>query len=290
MMDNRGNIVVETAIVLIVLVMIAAIVLNASQMMTDKAVNTVETQNIEHMINEFADNLINNPGVPDNWEKYGKGTPGLAIITEDGDVIPNSVSYSKFMALKKNYKKLIDKKAFGSKISTSLELIPQQSSISSVKIGNDGEKGDVFSVNRLVKCDFYKGFVISDFINGGKCNHKHSQDKYSCNYFKIFKGNVKKSDYYLLIEPTQRKDIKYMIDTTRVVKSRYFETPESDKIYLNDKINFYDDTSAVVFIHFDKPKAKAVLVSVPKTFKMRDLNYDYFRTNDCNLILKAWLD
>ena len=59
-------------------------------------------------------------------------------------------------------------------------------------------------------------------------------------------------------------------------------------IYLNDKIDLYDDTSAVVFIHLNKANAKAVLVSVPKNFKMYDLNYDYFRTNYCNLILKAW--
>ena len=62
----------------------------------------------------------------------------------------------------------------------------------------------------------------------------------------------------------------------------------SDEICINDKISFYDDTSAVVFIHFDKPNVKAVLVSVPKNFKMYNLNYDYFRTNDCDLILKAW--
>ena len=131
-------------------------------------------------------------------------------------------------------------------------------------------------------------FVSYDFQYEGKCNHKHSQDKHSCNYFKIFPGNLKKSSYYLLIDPEQSKDLKYFIDTTRVVKQRYWETPGSDEIYLNDKISFYDDSSAVVFIHFNKPHVKAVLVSVPKNFKMYDLNYDYFRENNCNFILKAW--
>ena len=79
-----------------------------------------------------------------------------------------------------------------------------------------------------------------------------------------------------------------MVDTTRVVKARFWESPSSEIIYLNDKINFYDDTSAVVFVHFNKANAKAVLISTPKTFKINDLNYDYFTTNECNLILKAW--
>ena len=288
MMDNRGNIVVEIAIVLIITLLITGIILNSSELLTNKAITAQEIENTEILITEMADNLVNNPGVPDNWEKYSKGTPGLAIINEEGEVIPNSVSYSKFIALKNNYKNLVDKKLFNSKIKTSIELIPQESSISSVKIGSGNEKGDVFSVNRLVKCDFYKKFVLKDFQYAGKCNHKHSQDKHSCNYFKIFKGNIKKSNYYLLIDSKEQKDLEYIIDTTRVVKQRYWENTGTDKIYLNDKINFYDDSSAVVFIHFNRPNVKAVLVSVPKNFKMYDLNYDYFRTNDCNLILKAW--
>ena len=288
MMDNRGNIVIEIAIVLIITLMISGIVLNSSELLTNKAITSAETENTEILISEMADNLVNNPGVPDNWEKYGRGTPGLAIINEEGKIISNSISFSKFIALKNNYKNLVDKKLFNSKVKTSMELVPQESSISSVKIGDSNEKGNIFSVNRLVKCDFYKKFVIKDFQYEGKCNHKHSQDKHSCNYFKIFPGNLKKSSYYLLIDPEQSKDLKYFIDTTRVVKQRYWETPGSDEIYLNDKISFYDDSSAVVFIHFNKPHVKAVLVSVPKNFKMYDLNYDYFKENNCNFILKAW--
>ena len=286
MMDDKGNIIVEIAIVLIITLMITSIVLNASELMTNKAITSVESENTEILINEMLDNLVNNPGIPENWEEYGKGTPGLAIINEEGETIPNSVSYTKFMALKNNYKKLVERK-FSSKIKTSLELIPQESSISSVKIGNGDENGDTHSVNRLVKCDFFKKFVVKDFQYGGKCNHKHSQNSHSCNYFKVFKGNLRSSNYYLLINSGEN-DLEYIIDTTRVVKGRFWENPGSDKIYLNDKINFYDDPSAVVFIHFNKPNVKAVLVSVPKNFNMRNLNYDYFRTNDCNLILKAW--
>lgn len=287
-MDNKGNVVIEIAIVLVVILMIGAMVLNLSQSMTQKAVEATEAENVEVLINEVVDNLINNPGIPENWHEYQKGTPGLAIINEHEEIIPNSVSYDKFLSLKNNYKKLVNDKLFDSKLKTSLELIPQKSSISSVKIGDANENGNIYSVNRLVKCDFFKKFVLNDFQTPGKCNHDHKQDAHSCNYFKIFKGNLKNSDYYLIIDKEEKNDLQYMLDTTRVVKSRYWQKPTSEMIYLNDEINFYDDTSAVVFIHFDKPKAKAVLVSVPKSFDIDNLNYDYFRTNDCNLILKAW--
>ena len=120
MMDDRGNIVIEIAIVLIITLMITGIVLNASELMSDKAIKSVETENTEIMISEMIDNLINNPGTPENWEEYGKGTPGLAIINSEGEIIPNSVSYAKFMALKNNYKKLVDNNLFDSKIKTSL--------------------------------------------------------------------------------------------------------------------------------------------------------------------------
>ncbi|WP_296788548.1 hypothetical protein [uncultured Methanobrevibacter sp.] len=287
-MDNRGNIVIEVAIVLIVILMIAGIVLNLSENITQKAVKATERENTELMISEVIDNLINNPGVPQNWNEYKKGTPGLAIVNEHDEIIPNSVSYEKFSTLGKNYKKLVSEKIFGSKVKTSMELIPKSSGISSVKIGDDSESENIYSVNRLVKCDFFKKFVIKDFQNEGKCNHGHKQNSHSCNYFKIFKGNLKKTNYYLIIDKDEKSNLKYMVDTTRVVKARFWESPSSEIIYLNDKINFYDDTSAVVFVHFNKANAKAVLISTPKTFKINDLNYDYFTTNECNLILKAW--
>jgi hypothetical protein len=62
----------------------------------------------------------------------------------------------------------------------------------------------------------------------------------------------------------------------------------SDVIYLNDKFDFYDDDSAVVFVHLDKPHPKALLVSVPKNFDKDFLEYDYFRTNECEFVMKAW--
>ena len=286
-MDNKGSLTIEIAIVLMVILLILGVMLTSFENTTDKVITAQERQNFEVLVNEMVDNIINNPGSPDNWYELKKGTPGLSIINEEGQTIPNSISWEKFVILGKNYKKLVDEGIFNSKIKTSMELIPQKSSISSVKIGSDYDSDNVYSVNRLVRCDFYKKYVIKDFQTPGKCNHNHDQTKNSCNPFKIFKGNIKKSDYYLLVDDSEKYDLKYFIDTTRVVKARDWQTANSNIIPLNDKINFYDDTSAVVFVHLDKPNAKAVLIKVPKNFDRDKLNYDYFRTNECQLVVKA---
>ena len=45
MMDNRGNIVIEIAIVLIIILFISGIVLNASELLTNKAITSAEKEN-----------------------------------------------------------------------------------------------------------------------------------------------------------------------------------------------------------------------------------------------------
>ena len=287
-MDNKGSITIEIAIALIIILMIVGIILSINEISTQKIVKQGENEHIETFIEEAAVNLINNPGTPDNWEVNKKGTPGIAIVNEEGQVIPNSVSYAKFIALGSDYEKFATKILFNSKIKTSMELIPHESSISSVKIGSSENSNTVHSVNRLVKCDFFKKYVIKDFQNEGKCNLNHDQNSHSCNYFKVFKGNLRASDYYLLVDDDEKYNLNYFIGSTRLVKDKSWELVTSDKIYLNEKINFYDDSNAIVFIHFNKPQAKAFLVSVPKSFDINKLDYDYFKTNDCEFILKAW--
>ena len=280
--------VIEISIILVILLVIFGVILTSVENTADKVMSEVEANNMEKLVSEVVDNLINNPGVPDDWNKNGKGTPGLAVVNDAGATIPNSVSYDKLIALGDDYNKFVYQKLFSSKIHSSIELIPQGSSISSVKIGETKYGEETFSLTRLVKCDFYKSYVLKDFQNEGKCNKHHPQDECSCDYFKIFKGNIKKSDYYLLIDDSETYDLKYIVDTTRVVKAKPWQTSISDTIYLNNEIEFYDDTSAIVFVHLDNPDAKAVLVSVPKNFNKEHLNYDYFRTNECQLIFKAW--
>lgn len=287
-MDKRGNISLEIGIVLMIVVMIFAAVLCLSEISTQKIVKNTVSEHDETLIEGVVDNLINNPGNSRDWEGYEKGS-GLAIVNEEGHVIPNSVSYEKFIDFGSDYNKYVYRSLFNSKIKSSIELIPQESSISSVKIGNDEDAKNIYSVNRFVKCDFFKKYVIKDFKNDGKCNHNnHKQDKHSCNYFKIFKGNLKASNYYLLFKEDEKYNSNYFIDTSALKKSDDWKSVKSDKIYLNDKINFHGDSSAVVFVHIDKDKANALLVSVPKNFDKNKLKYDYFTTNNCEFILKAW--
>ena len=279
---------IEIGITLIIIILIFGVIITSIENTSQKVIEASQINNMEKLVSEAVDNLINNPGVPDNWNEYESGTPGLAIINDGGQVVTNSVSYSKLIALGKNYDKLASEKLFDSKIHTSMELRPHESSISSVKIGDHAEGSSIYSLTRLVKCDFYKSYVLKDFQNEGKCNRHHSQNENSCNYFKVFPENLKKSDYYLLIDESETYNLSYIIDTTRVVKGKYWEKTISDIIYLNDKFEFYDDNSAVVFVHLDKPHPKALLVSVPKNFDDHFLDYDYFRTNECEFILTAW--
>lgn len=280
---------IEISIILIIILVIFGVVLNSIENTTDKVINEVEANNMEKLASEVVDNLINNPGVPDNWNEYGKGTPGLAIVNEDGQIVPNSVSYSKLIALGKDYRNLVQKQLFDSKIQSSMELIPIKSSVSSVKIGDGNDEADnFFTIARIVKCDFYKNYVLKDFSIPGTCNKQHSQDKYSCNYFKVFPGNLKHSDYYLLVDDSEKYDLSYIIGSTRLVKDKPWSTIITDDVYLNNEIEFYDDSDAVIFIHLDKPHSNALLVSVPKNFDSDYLEYDYFKTAECKLIFKAW--
>ena len=278
---------IEIGIILIIILVIFGVILSSIENSTQKAIKEVEANNMEKLISEVVDNLINNPGVPDNWQEYGKGTPGLAIVNDDGKIVANSVSYAKLIALGHDYDKLVYEKLFTSKIHTSMELIPKESTISSVKIGENVDGENIFSLTRLVKCDFYKSYVLKSLENEGKCNRHHPQDKHSCNYFKVFPGNLKKSDYYLLIDDSEEHDLSYIVETTKADEDMNWKTTISDSIHLNDEIDFYDDKSAVVFVHLDKPHPKALLVSVPKDFNRDFLKYDYFRTNECEFVIKA---
>lgn len=287
-MDNRGNITLEIAIVLIIIVLISGIVLSLIETGNQKAVRNMKNEHDEHLVENVADYLINTPGNTNNWEGYEKGIPGLAVVNNKGEIIHNSVSYEKLMILNIDYKKYVNRDLFNSKMKSSIELIPHESIISSVKIGDEEDSNNIYVTNRFVKCDFYKKYVIKDFSDEGKCNHGHKQDKYSCDYFKVFKGNLRASDYYLIVDESEKYNAKYLIDTTKDSKHGSWESITSDRIHLNNEINFDADSSAVVFVHIDKPKTKAVLVSVPKDFDRNNLKYDYFRTNECEFILKAW--
>lgn len=279
---------IETGLALIMVLLIFGAVLSAAENSTEKAVRATQTNNMEKMVSEVADNLINNPGVPDNWDEYGKGTPGLAVVNDEGHVVPNSVSYSKLIALGKDYEKLVYEKMLMSKIHSSMELNPQESRVSSVKIGEAEGDANVFSLSRMVKCDFYKSHVIGDFESDGKCNRNHNPDEYACNYFKVFKENLKDFDYYLIIDDGEIYDLSYIVETTSGDEGQSWQTAVSDKVSINEKIDLHDGADAIVFVHLDKAHPKAALICVPKNFDDDLLQYDYFRTNECEFVMKAW--
>ena len=122
--------VIEISIILVILLVIFGVILTSVENTADKVISEVEANNMEKLVSEVVDNLINNPGVPDDWNKNGKGTPGLAVVNDAGATIPNSVSYDKLIALGDDYNKFVCQKLFSSKIHSSIELIPQGSSIS----------------------------------------------------------------------------------------------------------------------------------------------------------------
>jgi hypothetical protein len=290
-MDNKGNFTLEIVVVGIIILLALGITSFISEVSQEKISKSVEENNIEKTINEVADNLINDPGTPINWEDFKSKRIGLAIINSEGNTIANSVSYFKFLELGRDYDNLVTKRLFNNKFSSSMELIPSETSISSVKIGsNNPESNNVYSVNRLVKCDFFKKYTVCDFLTDGKCNHNHNQKDHSCNYFKIFKGNLKKTDYYLLFDESEKLECEYSIDNTHS-KSYKGQEVTNTKIYLNDKLNELfevNDSSAVVFIHLNKKDVKAVLVGVPKNFDENKLNYNYFTTQTCEFKINAW--
>ena len=131
-MDNKGNVTLEIGVIIIILLMVMGIVLSLNEISTEKIVSQSENEHIQTLLEESVVNLINNPGTPPNWEVNKKGTPGLAIVNEEGQVIPNSVSYAKLLAMGSDYNKFVTKTLFNSKIKTSIVLIPKESSISSV--------------------------------------------------------------------------------------------------------------------------------------------------------------
>ena len=79
--------VIEISIILIMVLLIFGVILTSAENSLDKVIKAQEINNMEKLTSEVIDSLINNPGVPDNWNDYGKGTSGLAIVNTDGQIV-----------------------------------------------------------------------------------------------------------------------------------------------------------------------------------------------------------
>ena len=139
---------------------------------------------------------------PEDWEDdkgLKKGIvsrniiPGLAIkdkyvengffrdeSSESEEVILNTISYIKLMRLKNNYDDLINRNLFNSSLKSSISIYPIDSNMESISMGDELE-GDVATVERRVRCDYFSSFVLyrfndfelygDDYIKAEKCNH-----------------------------------------------------------------------------------------------------------------------
>ncbi|MDL2246814.1 hypothetical protein LJB96_04270 [Methanobrevibacter sp. OttesenSCG-928-K11] len=292
-MDIKGNFFSnEIIIVLIFFIIIIGISANLTDNITEKMTSSLELNNLEKLSSESLDTLINNPGIPNDWENlsnYGNIHPGFAILNSDNKTIKNSVSFFKISKLENNYDLLIKQKVFNGNIKSSIAIYPLNSSIPSYFYGDIDERENVISINRLIKCDFYSTYTLLNFNEKKECNHNHDKNNYSCASFTVYKSYLKDNDYYLLSGSKEINNLYWSIDTTNNKSSEYKKI-SNNKIYLNDYIanEMKSSSNEIFFIHLKDKSAKVVLVSVPKDFNEKLLIYDYFIITPCKIVLKTW--
>ena len=182
---------------------------------------------------------------------------------------------------------------------------------------------NIVAVNRMVKCDFYRDLAIvsvddgqlseiSQFSdnssvlekNGNICNHetinnlKHFDNgtyRWVCKEFKITRNNFEKNDYYLFFSDNSVNNGNYWILDDIISISTYENSINSEKISLNNYLNdvFKNNSSMIFYLHYKINKNKfndfnGVLVGIPKNTDINSLNIDYFREQDCNLIMRTY--
>ena len=244
----------------------------------------------------------------------------------DEMIMSNAISYNKLIKIKNNYDSLVDRNLFNDSVISSMAIYPLNSEIRPIEMGYDfdDENGNVndnniVTVNRTVKCDFYSNFVVYNFndfelfgddYNKDKfCNHdtnpnltNHSNDGRSlwlCKSFRVYKESLDEYNYYLISDESVKDT-----DTYWILES-INRTSENEKILIQEVIDLNpllmedleNSSDEIYSIHFNVPKNRAndfktVLVAIPKN--MTDvlisndgLNYDYFRVQDVNFVLKA---
>ena len=94
-MDNKGNFTLEIVVVGIIILLALGITSFVSEVSQEKISKSVEENNIEKTINEVADNLINDPGTPINWEDFKSKNEGTYyFFTRYGHKPHSSFDYS----------------------------------------------------------------------------------------------------------------------------------------------------------------------------------------------------
>ena len=244
----------------------------------------------------------------------------------DEMIMSNAISYRKLIRIKNNYDSLVDRNLFNDSVRSSMAIYPLNSKIRPIEMGYDFDDeddnvndNDIVTVNRTVKCDFYSNFAVYDFndfeLFGNDynkdmfCNHdtnpnltNHSNDGRSlwlCKNFRVYKESLDDYNYYLISDECVKNTGTYWIleslnRTSENKKILNQEIIELNPFFLEDLEN---SSGEIYSIHFNVPKNrvndfKTVLVAIPKNMSdvlisNDELNYDYFKVQDVNFILKV---
>ena len=243
----------------------------------------------------------------------------------DEMIMSNAISYNKLIKIKNNYDSLVDSNLLNDSVISSMAIYPLNSEIKPIEMGYDFEdKNDnvndnnIVTVNRTVKCDFYSNFVVYNFNNfelfGDDynkdmfCNHdtnpnltNHSNDGKSlwlCKNFRVYKESLDEYNYYLISDESVKDTGTYWILESLNRTSENKEIINQEVIDLNPFLmeDLGNSSDEIYSIHFNVPKNrvgdfKTVLVAIPKNMtdvliSNDELNYDYFKVQDVNFILK----
>ena len=243
----------------------------------------------------------------------------------DGMIMSNAISYNKLIKIKNNYDSLVDRNLFNDSVMSSMVIYPLNSQIRPIEMGYDFDNendnvndNNIVTVNRTVKCDFYSNFVVynfndfelfgDDYNKDMFCNHdtnpnltNHSNDGRSlwvCKSFRVYKESLDEYEYYLISDESVKDTGTYWIfeSLNRTKENKEIlnqEVIDLNPFFLEDLENSSDE---IYSIHFNVPKNRAndfktVLVAIPKNItdvliSNDELNYDYFKVQDVNFILK----
>ena len=298
--DNYGLVYsTELLLSIIILFVIIAMVINLSGVLNEKTLSVEELSNLEKISVESSELLLNNPGVPEDWENIIEDDaskniiPGLALKTknvrngefrdesaESEELVPNIISYRKLLKLSSCYDDLVNKNLFNDSFKSSIAVYPLNPKLDSIVMGDDLSRTgkDVIVINRTVKCDYLSGFVIYSFNES--CNHDNvwnltshecdNNDFWLCRSFRIYKKSLENYDFYLLSpDMIKTADVYYTIENLNRASDNVYrlddDVVELDDFFLNDLENA---SSGIYTIHFKVPKRsadefKSALVAVP---------------------------
>lgn len=274
--DNYGLVYsTELLLSIIILFVIIAMVINLSGVLNEKTLSVEELSNLEKISVESSELLLNNPGVPEDWENIIEDDaskniiPGLALKTknlrngefrdesaESEELVPNIISYSKLLKLSSCYDDLINKNLFNNSYKSSIAVYPLNPKLNSIVMGDDLSRAskDVIVINRTVKCDYLSGFVIYSF-NDFELEGKNYVKTESCNHDNVWNltsHECDNNDFWLCRSfRIYKKSLEnydfYLLSPDMIKTADVYYTIEnlnkaSDKVYrLDDEVLELDD-------------------------------------------------